>query len=57
MARGKSDNDIEFFKEIVIKNYEGKIFHYPQPTVKSAKKEADVNKQPIANSDICQMSA
>ena len=44
-------------KEVIIKNYEGKIFRYPQPTKKSAPKEALSNEESVATKDICQMPA
>ena len=44
-------------KEVIIKNYEGKVFRYPQPTTKTAKKEVPVNREPVATAEICQMPA
>ncbi|MCH2389141.1 MAG: KamA family radical SAM protein, partial [Nitrospinales bacterium] len=43
-------------KEVIIKNYEGKVFHYPQPTNKSSKSNTLVTEElPIA--DPCRISA
>jgi len=43
-------------KEVIIKNYEGKIFHYPQPTNKSCKSNTLATEElPIA--DPCKISA
>ena len=44
-------------KEVIIKNYEGKVFRYPQPTKKAPKKEVSTNEEPVGVADICQMSA
>jgi hypothetical protein len=43
--------------EVIIKNYEGKIFCYPQPTKKAAKKEVPANEESVTTADICQMPA
>jgi len=45
-------------KELVIKNYEGKVFRYPQPTPKTAKKAmaAPVAEETATPADICQLS-
>jgi hypothetical protein len=43
-------------KEVIIKNYEGKVFHYPQPTNKPSKRNTLVTEElPIA--DPCGISA
>ena len=44
-------------KEIIIKNYEGKIFRYPQPTTKIKKRGLPANDEPVAVTDICQIPA
>jgi lysine 2,3-aminomutase len=50
-------------KEVIIKNYEGKIFHYPQPTNKSSKNNTLATEEfPIATeefpiADPCRISA
>ena len=43
-------------KEVIIKNYEGKTFRYPQPVDKSAKKNALISEQPLV-ADPCRISA
>jgi lysine 2,3-aminomutase len=45
-------------KELVIKNYEGKVFRYPQPKQKTAKKAmaAPVAEETATPADICQLS-
>ncbi len=45
-------------KELVIKNYEGKVFRYPQPTQKTAKKEtaSSGSRKTESPSDVCQLS-
>ena len=44
-------------KDVIIKNYEGKVFHYPQPTDKHDKKEVLNNGESFDTADVCQMSA
>jgi lysine 2,3-aminomutase len=45
-------------KELVIKNYEGKVFRYPQPTQKTVKKEAasSGSHETESPADVCQLS-
>jgi lysine 2,3-aminomutase len=45
-------------KELVIKNYEGKVFRYPQPTQKSAKNDmaSSDSQETESPADICQLS-
>ena len=44
-------------KEVIIKNYEGKVFRYPQPVRKSAKKKVLVTEEPVSTENVCQMPA
>ena len=44
-------------KEVIIKNYEGKVFRYPQPVRKSAKKKVPVTEEPVSTENVCQMPA
>ena len=44
-------------KEVIIKNYEGKVFRYPQPVRKSAKKNVPVIEEPVSTENVCQMPA
>jgi len=44
-------------KEVIIKNYEGKVFRYPQPVRKSAKKKVPVIEEPVSTENVCQMPA
>lgn len=44
-------------KEIIIKNYEGKVFRYPQATNTHLKNSMPDNKESISNMDVCQVSA
>ena len=44
-------------KEIIIKNYEGKVFRYPQPIKKSAKMKALTTEETVSAENICQMPA
>ncbi len=44
-------------KEVIIKNYEGKVFRYPQPVRKSAKKKVSVTEEPVSTENVCQMPA
>jgi lysine 2,3-aminomutase len=44
-------------KEVIIKNYEGKVFRYPQPVRKSAKKKVPVTGEPVCAENVCQMPA
>ena len=44
-------------KEVIIKNYEGKVFRYPQPTGQRAKKQDPATEEPVTAVDICQMPA
>ncbi len=44
-------------KEVTIKNYEGKVFRYPQPVRKSAKKKVPVTEEPVSTENVCQMPA
>ena len=39
-----------------IKNYEGKIFRYPQATNEVSKNKLSAKEQSVPNADICQMS-
>ena len=51
------DTVIEHNKnEVVIKNYEGKLFRYPQPHQKSEKQAPAAEEYPVS-ADICQMHA
>ncbi|MDA0690917.1 MAG: KamA family radical SAM protein [Nitrospinae bacterium] len=45
-------------KELVVKNYEGKVFRYPQPTQKTAKKEtaSSDSQKTESPADVCQLS-
>ena len=44
-------------KEVIIKNYEGKVFRYPQPVRKSAIKKVPVTEEPVSTENVCQMPA
>ncbi|MDP6476728.1 MAG: KamA family radical SAM protein [Nitrospinaceae bacterium] len=44
-------------KEVIIKNYEGKVFRYPQPVRKSATKKVPVTEEPVSTENVCQMPA
>ncbi len=44
-------------KEIIIKNYEGKVFCYPQPIKKSAKMKVLTTEETVSAENICQMPA
>ncbi len=44
-------------KEIIIKNYEGKVFRYPQPIKKSAKMKVLTTEETVSAENICQMPA
>ncbi len=44
-------------KEIIIKNYEGKVFRYPQPIKKSAKMKVPTTEETVSAENICQMPA
>ncbi len=44
-------------KEIIIKNYEGKVFRYPQPVRKSAKQKISVPEESVSAENICQLPA
>lgn len=44
-------------KEVIIKNYEGKIFRYPQVTPKPAKKKISVPEESVPTANVCQMPA
>ena len=44
-------------KEVIIKNYEGKVFRYLQPVRKSAKKKVPVTEEPVSTENVCQMPA
>ncbi len=45
-------------KEVVIKNYEGKIYRYPQPSVKSPKngKKLPTTDETVSADNVCQLS-
>ena len=43
-------------KEVIIKNYEGKIFRYPQPTKSSSEKNRLSNEEINSNTDTCQIA-
>jgi len=45
-------------KEVIIKNYEGKVFRYPQPKVKTArKKELSSSQETAVSANVCQLPA
>ncbi|KMP10394.1 lysine 2,3-aminomutase [Candidatus Nitromaritima sp. SCGC AAA799-C22] len=44
-------------KEIVIKNYEGKLFRYPLPGRKPARKKVHADEEPVSAVGICQLPA
>jgi lysine 2,3-aminomutase len=43
-------------KEVIIKNYEGKVFRYPQPTKSSSEKNRLSNEEMHSNTDTCQIA-
>ena len=43
-------------KEVIIKNYEGKTFRYPQPTESSSEKNTLSNEAIHSNEDTCQIA-
>ena len=44
-------------KEVILKNYEGKLFRYPQPNGKSGKKRTPAKEESPAPAEICQLHA
>lgn len=51
------DSIVEFNeKEIVVRNYEGKTFHYPQPTEKTAKSNTPQSSAPVSSRKLCELA-
>jgi len=43
-------------KEVIIKNFEGKVFHYPQPVDKKSKPRRADPAVPAATKKLCEMA-
>ena len=43
-------------KELIIKNYEGKVYRYPQPVKKSSEKDRTSSVSKETDADVCQLS-